>query len=118
MIRLRKKALRRFIVTPLLCLALLPLSGARANHSASEPSDGTVKSFIELKPPRKIAPFPFFDEKGRRLTLAQFRGKIVLLNLWATWCPPCVREMPALVSRHGDKSRKSAGVNAPVCPVQ
>jgi thiol-disulfide isomerase/thioredoxin len=30
-------------------------------------------------------------------TLAQFKGKVVLLNLWATWCAPCVREMPALL---------------------
>ena len=33
---------------------------------------------------------------GRSLSLADFRGRFVLLNIWATWCPPCVKEMPSL----------------------
>ncbi|WP_366926559.1 TlpA disulfide reductase family protein [Sphingomonas sp. LM7] len=49
---------------------------------------------------------PFVDPKGKKVTLADFRGKPVLLNLWATWCAPCVKEMPtldALAVREGDK---------------
>jgi thiol-disulfide isomerase/thioredoxin len=38
----------------------------------------------------------FKDAKGRDLRLADWRGRTVLLNLWATWCVPCRREMPAL----------------------
>jgi thiol-disulfide isomerase/thioredoxin len=38
----------------------------------------------------------FTDGAGRRLGLEAFSGTLVLLNLWATWCPPCVEEMPAL----------------------
>lgn len=38
----------------------------------------------------------FADGEGQPLTLADFQGKVVLVNLWATWCPPCVEEMPAL----------------------
>lgn len=87
---------RVLFLTPILCMLLLAPVGVQATHSASEPSDGTVRSFIDVKPPRKIVPFYFYDKQGREITLADFRGKIVLLNLWATWCPPCVQEMPAL----------------------
>ncbi len=45
---------------------------------------------------RPIAEFSFTDGAGKPEQLADFTGKVVLLNLWATWCPPCVREMPSL----------------------
>lgn len=38
----------------------------------------------------------FTDESGRPLRLAEFKGRVVLFNLWATWCPPCIAEMPSL----------------------
>jgi peroxiredoxin len=43
---------------------------------------------------------PFMTESGAHVTLEEFRGRIVVLNFWATWCPPCVREMPALDRLH------------------
>ncbi len=39
---------------------------------------------------------PFTSAAGKKLTLADFAGKPILLNLWATWCAPCVKEMPTL----------------------
>jgi thiol-disulfide isomerase/thioredoxin len=38
----------------------------------------------------------FYDAEGKPLRLADFAGEILLVNLWATWCPPCVAELPAL----------------------
>jgi thiol-disulfide isomerase/thioredoxin len=39
---------------------------------------------------------PLRDLSGNSFRLADFRGQVVIINFWATWCPPCVREMPAL----------------------
>ncbi len=38
----------------------------------------------------------FLDADGKKVSLASFRGKPVLVNLWATWCAPCIKEMPSL----------------------
>jgi len=46
--------------------------------------------------PKPIPELRFVDGAGRALTLADFRGKVLLLNIWATWCAPCREEMPAL----------------------
>ena len=46
--------------------------------------------------PRQIADLRFVGGDGKRHTLSDFRGKLVLLNVWATWCVPCRKEMPAL----------------------
>jgi thiol-disulfide isomerase/thioredoxin len=46
--------------------------------------------------PRALPEINFTDAEGQGLTLADFRGRVVLLNIWATWCVPCRREMPSL----------------------
>lgn len=46
--------------------------------------------------PKDIAPFTFQDKDGRILTLADFRGRALIVNFWATWCTPCIKELPAL----------------------
>ncbi|HPT26129.1 MAG TPA: TlpA disulfide reductase family protein [Bryobacteraceae bacterium] len=44
----------------------------------------------------KAPEFRLFDVAGSRRTLREFQGKVVILNFWATWCVPCIEEMPAL----------------------
>jgi thiol-disulfide isomerase/thioredoxin len=46
--------------------------------------------------PRPLPEITFTNETGRSLTLKAYRGKVVLLNIWATWCTPCRAEMPTL----------------------
>ncbi len=53
-------------------------------------------NFTFFDEPRPVPEVRFTDGEGRDLSLDRFRGKVVLLNLWATWCAPCRREMPAL----------------------
>jgi thiol-disulfide isomerase/thioredoxin len=52
--------------------------------------------FIALDMPRPLPPLSFVNGDGEATTLADFHGRIVLLNVWATWCVPCRKEMPAL----------------------
>jgi thiol-disulfide isomerase/thioredoxin len=58
---------------------------------------GTMTTFVFKKQPMKISKPPAFNgPDGKPMTLLDFKGKVVLLNLWATWCAPCRKEMPYL----------------------
>src|SRR5690242_20474409 len=52
--------------------------------------------FLVQQTPRPLPPLHFEDGGGAATTFAEFRGRVVLLNLWATGCGPCRTEMPAL----------------------
>jgi thiol-disulfide isomerase/thioredoxin len=57
---------------------------------------GTPKTFTLYDAPQPMPDVLFTHEDGRPGSLADFRGRHVLLNIWATWCPPCREEMPTL----------------------
>jgi len=57
---------------------------------------GEVAAVSVAEQPRPIPDLTFVDGSGGRKSLGDWRGRIVLLNLWATWCVPCRKEMPAL----------------------
>lgn len=51
----------------------------------------------------QAADFTVIDTNGKTHTLSGYKGKWVLVNYWATWCPPCLEEIPDLIALHGDK---------------
>jgi thiol-disulfide isomerase/thioredoxin len=57
---------------------------------------GPVAGVIVHPVRKEIAGFSFADAKGQTLDLSKWKGRVVLLNLWATWCAPCRKEMPDL----------------------
>jgi thiol-disulfide isomerase/thioredoxin len=81
-------------------LALLLAAGAawwtQRAPEGRPPLGGTVASFVLADRPEPAPEITFSDAAGNTLRLADFKGKVVLVNLWATWCAPCVKEMPAL----------------------
>lgn len=70
-------------------------AGSRA-AGGLPPIGGTVANFTPFDPLRPAPEVAFADVDGAAIGFADFRGKVVLLNLWATWCLPCIQEMPAL----------------------
>jgi len=57
---------------------------------------GEVAAVTVAKTPLRVPALAFQDASGKPLSLENWRGRTVLLNLWATWCVPCRKEMPAL----------------------
>jgi thiol-disulfide isomerase/thioredoxin len=74
------------------CIALA-LIAATTSHVVAR---GPLQNFVTHEAPKTIAVLNFTDEQGRSRSSAEFEGKVVVLNIWATWCVPCRREMPAL----------------------
>ena len=55
-----------------------------------------IKNLIIYEEPKKYDNLSFLDDKNNELKLNSFKGNIILLNFWATWCAPCKEEMPSL----------------------
>ena len=74
------------------------VNAAPGPKRAAEPPvfGGTSRPFIFLKEPLAVQIGPFANAEGKPVTLERYRGKVLLLNFWATWCGPCVHEMPTL----------------------
>lgn len=75
------------------------MSGGPESTSAPAPSAAPAEAPATMQlheAPQALPELRFQDGSGQNLTLAEFEGKTVLLNIWATWCIPCRREMPTL----------------------
>jgi thiol-disulfide isomerase/thioredoxin len=67
-------------------------------------SKGNMITFVARSSPLDLPEFSFLRDDGSETSLKEWRGKVVLLNLWATWCAPCRKEMPDLDKLKADLS--------------
>ena len=65
-----------------------------SNSFAAESRD--IKNLFINKELKKYDGLTFLDNKNNQLNLSDYKGKLILLNFWATWCAPCKEEMPSL----------------------
>jgi thiol-disulfide isomerase/thioredoxin len=70
-----------------------PGAGAYARYA-----NGALKGLTVPARPSRLSKLVFNDATGRPVDVGQFRGKVVVVNLWATWCVPCITEMPTLAA--------------------
>lgn len=85
-----------------LLVALLALAGCQkhepqpANEAAPAAEAGQVKGVDRSHKGNAASDVAFNDPDGKQTSLAEFHGAPILVNLWATWCAPCVKELPTL----------------------
>jgi thiol-disulfide isomerase/thioredoxin len=98
-----------------LAAALYVIPGCTAKPAGDLKSlaQGQMKSLVVDDAPSPAPTVPFTDAAGKSHTLAEFKGKAVIVNLWATWCAPCVQEMPTLAKL----AQASVGQPAAVVPI-
>ena len=111
-----KPRIQAFVILGAMAFAAL-LSYGILHHSAPEPVKSMEK--FDTQPPLPEA--VFYDADGDKKTLADFKGDVLLVNLWATWCTPCVAELPALERLQGklkDDGMKVIAISVDRGPVE
>jgi len=95
-------------------LGVVVLAGAIVLGPREKPATNAVRPALPRSEPKGTAPaFTLTTLDGNSISLAEFRGKVVILNFWASWCGPCKREVPDFVllqSQYGASGLQIIGI--------
>lgn len=118
--QIRARGLKIFSILLIALLGLILIAIYYAFVLSPKPTDlerfkTGVLSRLIIDETEPIAPKDnFIDANGQVVQLADFQGSYVLVNVWATWCAPCIREMPALAAlsqKYSDKGIRVIAIN-------
>src|SRR4030042_1338340 len=90
-----------------LCVILILLANLSISAEGGEDEFYSKMKINPIKGNRKAPDFSLKDLKGKKVEIKQFKGKVVFLNFWATWCGPCKEEMPSLEVLHQQFKEKN-----------
>lgn len=109
---IRRMKVFLFAVTAAFAVAIIGPPGLPAGAAADSgpPIAGQVQNYEPLATPVAVPDVTVLDREDGPVTLDRFKGKFVVLNFWATWCGPCIRELPSLARLNTALGGKTAQV--------
>jgi thiol-disulfide isomerase/thioredoxin len=92
--------------------ALAALAWLGSAFAGEPPRTGGMRQFTLIDPPLPVPETRFLDAAGREMALGDLKGRVLLVNFWATWCAPCIEELPSLDRLQADMGSKDFTVLA------
>ena len=83
----------------------LLVTGCNAKNDEVKENDGLKTYATEIGSPndgKKAPDFTLLTPGGKEVKLSDYEGKVILLDFWATWCPPCIKSVPDLIAIHNE----------------